>query len=250
MVNATAHGSLPPSAQRGRVRGHPQLLCRFDEPGWFFATSATDRASAARRHPGLSDRHSLRRPDPDRGLIRTDLAYEGSSRNSGEGLSPDRCAPPIGWPEVLDSSRSPGREPLSLPHALRARAEPLDEQLAIFERLPRSESGEVVVLFIEPYAEVATSRARSTRRGCSSKRRDRPRRTVADSRRALAGRHAPSDLAENEGARGPGTSMDSPSPGHASGRENSSGAALRRHRGRADSPLFLINHGSRPNRPR
>jgi hypothetical protein len=143
-----------------------------EEPGWFFANQLYGierqlrdgiRAFLIDIHYGVGDEES--------GRVRTDLAYEGSSRNKVvQQLSPralrtaERLAGRVGLGQVEGARR------LYLCHTLcELGAEPLKEQLAIFQRFLDTNPGEIVVLFVEPYVPSVRSRARSTRSGCSSK---------------------------------------------------------------------------------
>ena len=125
-----------------------------DEPGWYFASQrfGIERQLRDGIRAFLIDVH-YGVPDPRSGRIRTDLAYEGSSRNKvARELSPEalrlaeRLAPTIGR-DVPDGPRG-----IYLCHTLcELGAEPLTEQLRLIERFTADNPREVIVLFVEPY---------------------------------------------------------------------------------------------------
>ena len=125
-----------------------------DEPGWFFANQR--RGIARQLRDGirafLIDVH-YGVPDGGSGRIRTDLTYEGSSRNKvAKELSPEA---------LRAADRLAGRVGRGIPaegrgaylcHTLcELGAEPLGEQLAIFRSFLAANPGETLILFVEPY---------------------------------------------------------------------------------------------------
>jgi hypothetical protein len=126
-----------------------------DEPGWYFASQR--RGIARQLEDGvrafLIDVHYGVAPAGG-GPVRTDLAYEGSSRNKvAEALGPralavaDRLAGRIGAP--LPS----GPRGLYLCHTLcELGSEPLEEQLGLFASFLATRPDQVLVLVVEPYA--------------------------------------------------------------------------------------------------
>jgi len=95
-------------------------------------------------------------PDPDRGRIRTDLGYEGSSRNKVvKQLGPealraaDRLAGRVGAPMPA------GSRGVYLCHTLcELGAEPFGAELSALRRFLDEHPREVVVVFVEPYVAV------------------------------------------------------------------------------------------------
>jgi hypothetical protein len=126
-----------------------------DEPGWYFASQR--RGIAQQLEDGvrafLIDVHYGVAPAGG-GPVRTDLAYEGSSRNKvTQALGPraialaDRLAGRIGAPPPS------GPRGLYLCHTLcELGSEPLEEQLGLFASFLATRPDQVVVLVVEPYA--------------------------------------------------------------------------------------------------
>ncbi|HYI19223.1 MAG TPA: hypothetical protein VD836_10965 [Solirubrobacteraceae bacterium] len=126
-----------------------------DEPGWYFGSQR--RGIARQLEDGvrafLVDVHYGVAPAGG-GPVRTDLAYEGSSRNKVvEALGPralavaDRLGGRVGAP--LPS----GPRALYLCHTLcELGSEPLGEQLGLFTSFLATHPDQVVVLVVEPYA--------------------------------------------------------------------------------------------------
>ena len=218
-----------------------------DEPGWYFASQRFGierqlrdgiRALLVDVHYGV--------PDPRSGRIRTDLAYEGSSRNKvARELSPEalrvaeRIAPTVGR-DVPDGPRG-----VYLCHTLcELGAEPLTEQLRLIERFIAANPRDVIVLFVEPYVppreiEKALREADLLDRVAEISR-DEPLPTLGELIRAGTPVVV---LAEQDGGARPwyldGFSYVQDTP---LGATRSSQLRCTRYRGSADSPLFLVNH--------
>ena len=218
-----------------------------EEPGWYFTNQRYGierqlrdgiRAFLIDVHYGVRDEQS--------GRIRTDLDYEGSSRNKVvQELSPralrtaERLAGRVGVEEVEGTRR------LYLCHTLcELGAEPLDEQLAIFQEFLEANPGEVIILFVEPYVDVDDIESALDEAGLLEQAaqisRDDPLPTLeqlvdADTRLVV--------LAEKDGGARPwyldGFSFVQDTP---LGATTPSELRCRRNRGQADSPLFLVNH--------
>ncbi len=218
-----------------------------EEPGWYFTNQRYGierqlrdgiRAFLIDVHYGVRDEQS--------GRIRTDLDYEGSSRNKVvQELSPralrtaERLAGRVGVQEVEGTRR------LYLCHTLcELGAEPLDEQLAIFQEFLEANPGEVIILFVEPYVDVDDIESALDEAGLLEQAaqisRDDPLPTLeqlvdADTRLVV--------LAEKDGGArqwyldGFSFVQDTPL-----GATTPSELRCRRNRGLADSPLFLVNH--------
>lgn len=224
-----------------------------EEPGWFFANQRYGierqlrdgiRAFLIDIHYGVRDQS---------GRIRTDLAYEGSSRNKVvQQLSPralrtaDRLAGRVGLGKVK------GQRSLYLCHTLcELGAEPLDEQLEIFADFLEANPGEVVVLFVEPYAGVEQVERALDGAGLLEQAaqitRDEPLPTLGD---LVRGDTRLVVLAEKDGGARPwyldGFSFVQDTP---LGATTPDELRCRRNRGRADSPLFLVNHWIPPYPP-
>lgn len=218
-----------------------------EEPGWFFTNQryGIERQLRDGIRAFLIDVHYGVR-DERRGRIRTDLAYEGSSRNKVvQELSPravrtaERLAGRLGAGEVDGPRR------LYLCHTLcELGAEPLDEQLAIFERFLEANPREVIILFVEPYVAVEDIESALDEAGLLEQAaqisRDDPLPTLAelidaDTRLVV--------LAEKDGGARPwyldGFSFVQDTP---LGATTPGGLRCRRNRGEADSPLLLVNH--------
>ena len=188
--------------------------------------------------------YGVRDDDSDR--VRTDLGYEGSSRNKvARQLSPralrqaDRLAGKVGLGQVR------GQRRVYLCHTLcELGAEPLDEQLEIFRRFLEDNPGEVVILFVEPYVpakeiERALDDAGLLKQAARISR-DEPLPTLgelvrADTRLVV--------LAESDGGKRPwyldGFSFVQDTP---LGATTPQQLRCSPNRGSADSPLFMVNH--------
>src|SRR3954451_10452909 len=133
-----------------------------DEPGWLFANQRFGIARQLRDgiRALLVDVH-LGAPDPGSGRIRTDLGAEGSDRNKvARQLSPAALRTADRLVGRAGVGKPVGRRRPYLCHTLcELGAEPLDEQLTIVRRFLTDNTREVVVLFVEPYVQVATIEA-------------------------------------------------------------------------------------------
>ena len=256
----------PPRAPAGACNGSVELCDKLlnevvfpsthnsyaaaDEPGWFFANQRHGIAQQLRDgirgflidiHYGVAD--------PDTGRVRTDLAYEGSSRNKvARQLSPealeaaDRLAGRVG---AANLDELPGSRGVYLCHTLcELGAEPLDDQFAIFRGYLDDHPRAVLVLFIEPYVpveQIERSLERTDLLGYAAVlRRDRPLPTL---RRLIRSGQRLVIFAEEDGGARPwyldGFSFVQDTPlGATSSREFS----CRRYRGSPDSPMLLLNH--------
>ena len=184
--------------------------------------------------------------DPARGLIRTDLAGENSSRNKvARQLSPrglrtaDRLAGRVGA-NVPTGNRRP-----YLCHTLcELGAEPLEDQLRLFRSFLTRSRREVVVLFVEPYVPVETLERALDQAGLlgevAALRRDEALPTLATLIRAKT--RVVIFTEKDGGARPwylPGFSFVQDTP---LGARNGAQLVCGRNRGSADSPLLLLNH--------
>ncbi len=217
-----------------------------DEEGWFFANqrygiarqlSDGIRAFLIDVHYGVTG---------ERGRVRTDLAYEGSSRNKVvRQLSPeavraaDRLAGGVGAGETT------GRRRPYLCHTLcELGAEPVDEQLNLFRKFLDANPREVVILFIEPYVPVEEIERALEQADLLSEaaalQRDAPLPTLGD---LVAADTRLVVLAEDDGGARPwyldGFSFVQDTP---LGATEPAELRCRRFRGSADSPLFMVNH--------
>lgn len=218
-----------------------------DEPGWLFPNQrhGIERQLRDGIRGLLIDIH-WGEPDPQTGLVRTDLDAEGSDRNKvAKELSPqalraaDRLVGRIG---VGTGGGSP--RPYLCHTLCELGSEPLDEQLAIIRRFLDANPGEVIVLFVEPYVPVAVTEAAMERAGLLDEAveldRDEPLPTlgelVHDDTRLVV-------LAEEDGGSRPwyldGFSFAQDTP---LGATKASELSCDRWRGTADSPLLLLNH--------
>jgi hypothetical protein len=218
-----------------------------DEPGWFFANQ---RHGIARQLSDgvrgfLLDIHYGAR-DRQNGRIRTDLKYEGSSRNKvARELSPgalrtaDRLVGGVGLGELG------GRRQPYLCHTLcELGAEPLGQELEVIRRFLDSHRRVVIVLFIEPYVGVQEIERALEDAGllsyAAALRRDEPLPTL---RRLIRSGDRLVILTEEDGGARPwyldGFSFAQDTPlGATAARQFS----CSRYRGTPNSPLFLINH--------
>jgi hypothetical protein len=218
-----------------------------EEPGWFFANQryGIERQLRDGIRAFLIDVHyGVRDDDSDR--VRTDLGYEGSSRNKvARELSPralrqaDRLAGRVGLGQVSGERR------VYLCHTLcELGAEPLEEQLEIFRRFLEDNRGEVVILFVEPYVPAREIERALDEAGLLEQAarisREKPLPTLgelvrADTRLVV--------LAESDGGKRPWY-LD----GFAFVQDTPLGATTPKqlrcspNRGSPDSPLFMVNH--------
>ena len=218
-----------------------------EEPGWFFANQryGIERQLRDGIRAFLIDVH-YGVPDDDSDRVRTDLGYEGSSRNKvARELSPralrqaDRLAGRVGLGQVS------GQRRVYLCHTLcELGAEPLEEQLEIFRRFLKDNPGEVVILFVEPYVPAREIERALDEAGLLEQAarisRAKPLPTLgelvrADTRLVV--------LAESDGGKRPWY-LD----GFAFVQDTPLGATTPKqlrcalNRGRPDSPLFMVNH--------
>ena len=256
-------GAQPPRAPAGACNGAVALCDRrlddvmlaathnsyaaSDQPGWFFANQR--RGIARQLDDGirglLIDVH-YGIPDPDNGRIRTDLTYEGSSRN--------KVVQQLGPEALRAADRLAGRVGAAVPAGTRGvylchtlcelGAEPLGAELSVLRRWLDEHPREVVVVFVEPYVPVEEIE-RAFRRerllsAAAELRRDRPLPTLDDLIRAGTPLVV---LAEEDGGSRPwylpGFSFVQDTP---LGAQRASQLRCDRARGDADSPLLLVNH--------
>lgn len=185
-------------------------------------------------------------PDPATGRVRTDLTGEDSSRNKvASELNPlalhtaDRLAGRVGRGLPEDPRKA------YLCHTLcELGAEPLGEQLGLVRSFLDANRGEVVVLFVEPYVPVQEVERGLRETGLLEHAAEiRPGDRLptlgdlvqADTRLVV--------LAEEDGGARPwylpGFSLVQDTP---LGANRPSQLGCERYRGKADSPLFLVNH--------
>ena len=186
-----------------------------DEPGWFFANQRHGIARQLRDgiRSLLVDVHYGVR-DERRGRVRTDLAYEGSSRNKvarelgAEGL---RTAEAVAGSIGVGDLEGPRRTYMC--HTLcELGAEPLEEQLGILRRFLDENPGEVVLMFVEPYVPVGPIEDAMRETACSATRPScaataRCPRSASSCARTSGSSCSPRTTA----AAGPGTCRASPS---------------------------------------
>ena len=218
-----------------------------EEPGWFFANQryGIERQLRDGIRAFLIDVHyGVRDDDSDR--VRTDLGYEGSSRNKvARQLSPralrqaDRLAGKVGLGQVR------GQRRVYLCHTLcELGAEPIDEQLEIFRRFLEDNPGEVVILFVEPYVPAKEIKRALDDAGLLKQAarisRDEPLPTLGELARADTRLVV---LAESDGGKRPwyldGFSFVQDTP---LGATTPQQLRCSPNRGSADSPLFMVNH--------
>jgi hypothetical protein len=256
---ATAESSAPGEACNGSVAlcdrslnevafpGTHNSYSAAEEPGWLFANQrhGIERQLSDGIRALLIDIHYGRR-DPENGLVRTDLAAEGSDRNkAAQALGPRglRAAERLGG--RVGQGLPAGGRGVYLCHTLcELGAEPVGEQLALLREFLSANPREVIVLFVEPYVpaeevERALDQADLLRQAAPL-RRDEPLPTLgelvrADTRLVV--------LAEEDGGARPwylpGFSFAQDSP---LGARRGSEFTCALFRGTADSPLFLLNH--------
>lgn len=193
----------------------------------------------------LIDVHYGRR-EPESGRVRTDLGYEGASRNKVvRELSPEavataeRLAGRLGAP-LPDTERE-----VYLCHPLcELGAEPFREQLRLFARFLDDNPREVVILFVEPYVpprEIENAlRDVGLLDQAAELERDRPLPSLGVLIRAGTRLVV---LAEKDGGARPwylpGFSFVQDTP---LGAERPDELSCERFRGSADAPLLLLNH--------
>jgi hypothetical protein len=218
-----------------------------DQPGWFFANQ---RHGIARQLDDgirglLIDVHYGVR-DPDRGRVRTDLAYEGSSRNKVvRQLGPDAVRTAERLAGRIGSAPIRGPRDVFLCHTLcELGAEPIGGELAALRRFLEAHQREVVVVFVEPYVPVEeierAFRAARLLPALATFGRSEPLPTLGD----LIGAGTPLVvLAEEDGGTRPwylpGFSFVQDTP---LGARRPNELSCDRARGDADSPLLLMNH--------
>jgi len=218
-----------------------------DEPGWLFANQRFGIARQLRDgiRGLLIDLHYGVR-DPRRKIVRTDLRYEGSSRNKvAQQLSPeavglaDRLA---GRPVGGDLK---GRREVFLCHTLcELGSEPVGQELGVIRRFLDTHRRDVLIVFVEPYvANEDVARAFDAARLTDDTIVLRPGAVlptlgelVSSGRRLLV-------LSEEDGGTPPwylsGFTFAQETPYKA---KRPGQLSCRRLRGEADSPLFLLNH--------
>ena len=218
-----------------------------DEPGWLFANQRHGierqlndgiRALTLDIHFGVSD--------PSTGRVRTDLAAEGSSRNKvAQQLSPGALRVADSLVGRAGRGRLTGERRAYLCHTLcELGAEPLDDQLRIVGSFLADHPGAVVMAFIEPYVPVGTIGRALERTGllthAARLRLGQPLPTLGQLRRADTRLVV---LAEEDGGTRPwylpGFSFVQDTP---LGAKTPAQLSCARYRGRADSPMFLVNH--------
>jgi hypothetical protein len=218
-----------------------------DEPGWHFANQRYD--IARQLHDGirglLIDIHWGER-DPASGLVRTDLKAEGSSQNKVARALP---APAVRLAERLAGraglGATTGRPSLYLCHTLcELGAEPVSGELQVIRRFLGAHPGEVLILVVEPYVPVAAIedalRKAHLLPHAAKLRLDRPLPTLGDLVRADTQLVI---LAEMDGGTRPwylpAFSFVQDTPYNA---RSANELSCERYRGKADSPLLLVNH--------
>ena len=218
-----------------------------DEPGWLFANQrhGIERQLRDGIRGFMIDIHYGVR-DPARGVVRTDLAGENSSRNKvARQLSPralrtaDRLAGRVGA-SFPNGKRSP-----YLCHTLcELGSEPLAEQLKLFTSFLKRNRREVVVLFVEPYVPVEALQRSLDEAGllgqAAELARDEPLPTLGQLIRR--GTRVVILTERDGGARPwylPGFSFAQDTP---LGARNAAQLVCGLNRGSADGPLLLINH--------
>lgn len=218
-----------------------------EEPGWLFANQRFGIARQLRDgiRALLVDIH-LGAPDPRSGRIRTDLQAEGSDRNKvARELSPAALRTADRLVGRAGVGKPVGRSQPYLCHTLcELGAEPLDEQLGILRQFLTANPREVVLLFVEPYVPVTTIeqalRDANLLSQAATLSPDAPLPTLselvaADTRLVV--------LAEEDGGERPwyldGFALVQDTP---LGATRPSQLSCARFRGRADSPLLMLNH--------
>jgi Short repeat of unknown function (DUF308) len=217
------------------------------QPGWLFANQrfGIERQLRDGIRGFLIDIH-YGQPDPQSGLVRTDLEAEGMSHNKvAQQLSPQalRTAERLAGRAGLGGGSGTPRPFLC--HTLcELGSEPLDQELTVVREFLDAHPGEVVVLFLESYVPVEETERALERTGLLSEaaeiERDQPLPTlgqlVADRTRLVV-------LTERDGGSRPwyldGFSFAQDTPLSAT---KASELSCRRWRGTPDSPLLLLNH--------
>lgn len=218
-----------------------------DQPGWFFANQ---RHGIARQLDDgirglLIDVHYGVR-DPDRGRVRTDLAYEGSSRNKVlRQLGPEAVRTAERLAGRIGAAPIKGPRGVFLCHTLcELGAEPISAELGALRRFLDEHPREVVIVFVEPYVPVEEiERAFREARllpALATFGRGEPLPRLGD----LIGVGTPLVvLAEEDGGARPwylpGFSFAQDTP---LGARRPNELSCDRARGDADSPLLLMNH--------
>jgi amino acid transporter len=218
-----------------------------DEPGWFFANQRYGIARQLRDgiRAFLIDIH-YGAPDPESGVVRTDLRAEGSSRNKvKKELSPQALRAADRLVGRAGVGRPTGERRAYLCHTLcELGSEALDEQFELFRRFLAANPNEVVILFIEPYVPVGEIERALDRTGLLSQAaeldRDQPLPTlgqlILEKTRLVV-------MTEEGGGARPwyldGFSFVQDTP---LGATRPSQFRCRRYRGNADSPVYLVNH--------
>jgi hypothetical protein len=218
-----------------------------DEPGWLFASQRYGIARQLRDgiRALLVDVH-LGAPDPKSGRVRTDLQAEGSDRNKvARELSPAALRAADRLVGRAGVGKPVGRRRPYLCHTLcELGAEPLDEQLGILRRFLAANPREVVLLFVEPYVPVATMeqalRDADLLSQTATLSPDAPLPTLG---KLVAAGTRLVVLAEQDGGERPwyldGFALVQDTP---LGATQPSQLSCARFRGRADSPLLMLNH--------
>jgi hypothetical protein len=218
-----------------------------DEPGWLFANQNYGIARQLRDgiRGFMIDIHDGVR-DPARGVVRTDLTGENSSRN--------KVTRQLGPRAVRTADRLAGRVGASLPTGKRSPylchtlcelgSEPLTAQLKLFASFLQRNRREVVILFVEPYVPAATLEQSLDEAGllrqAAALKRDEPLPTLGELIRK--GTRVVILTEKDGGARPwylPGFSFVQDTP---LGARNAKQLVCGLNRGSADSPLLLINH--------
>jgi hypothetical protein len=218
-----------------------------DEPGWLFANQrhGIERQLRDGIRGFMIDIHYGVR-DPTRGVVRTDLKGEHSSRNKvARQLSPralrtaDRLAGRVGA-NLPTGTRTP-----YLCHTLcELGSEPLTAQLKLFATFLKRNRREVVVLFVEPYVRPATIERSLDEAGllrqAAALKRDEPLPTLGE---LIRNGTRVVILTEKDGGARPwylaGFSFVQDTP---LGARNAKQLLCGLNRGSADSPMLLINH--------
>jgi hypothetical protein len=218
-----------------------------DQPGWFFANQRhgiTRQLDDGIRGLLIDVHYGVR--DADRGRVRTDLAYEGSSRNKVvRQLGPEAVRTAERLAGRIGAAPIKGPRGVFLCHTLcELGAEPVRAELEALRRFLEGHPREVVVVFVEPYVPVAEMerafREADLLPALATLDRNEPLPTLG----ALLGAGTPLVvLAEEDGGTRPwylpGFSFAQDTP---LGAQRPSELRCDRARGDADSPLLLMNH--------
>jgi hypothetical protein len=217
------------------------------EPGWYFANQrhGIERQLADGIRGVLVDVHYGVR-DTSSGRVRTDLAYEGSSRNKViRELGPKAVRAAEAAAGRIGARNLAGPRGAYMCHTLcELGAEPLTGQLELVASFLAANRREVVIMFVEPYVGVAAIERGMRDAGllnqAASLRRDEPLPTLGQ----LVRRNTRLVVfAEQDGGSRPwylpGFSFVQDTPYDAT---SARGLSCRRLRGDPDSPLLLVNH--------